>query len=332
MFVNSNYSTPPPPPTPYHNEKEGVTRIYIKIVLLLVIFIVTAILGYVIYRQPYYVTDEGAYLDKLKRLQTLQGQKAVFIGGSATKFGVHTEVFEKETGIPSVNMAVTAGISFKMYIDSVSPYLHEGDFLFICPEYSYYNGDYDPVNENSLNFMFLLDPNVMKFRAADYWLKAIPEILTIGWRNWGSAAQMILRDVLSPDGYGVYYRKYFNEYGDMIGHKDRPNRIINTVYLTYTDKGFLNGLQEDISKLHNNNAHIFLLFQPYQLSSYENSKNAIGQIYHQAMLLDDINSVFTPEQTVYDDDKFYDTVSHLTFETGIDYTNKIISFIKSYNF
>lgn len=157
----------------------------IKILAGIILALVLAsFMGLFIYQFQFNKTYAATYKDKLERIETIEGEKAVFVGGSSCMFGVHTSMFEESTGIPSVNMAVSAGIPMKFYLDSISPYLNKGDKLFLCFEYGYYNYEWAMVGEPGINFILYQDSSVLSELSTKSIVTSVPDLITVGWKDW----------------------------------------------------------------------------------------------------------------------------------------------------
>jgi hypothetical protein len=302
--------------------------ILIKLACLACAFALLSLAGMPLYRGLYAQTSDGAYWDKLDRLQTLAEAgtpKAVFVGGSATHFGIHAALFEEETGIPAVNMGLNAGLSFQMCLDSVSPWLQPGDLLFLMPEYDYYAHAFQSVNENSVNFLFLLDPSVGKGLSARDWLRFAPEVLTTGWRNWGSAVVSALQALL-PGDYTIYRRDTSNAWGDMQGQKGLTNRpILSPLHITYADRGFADGLQAYIDGFGARDIRVALLLAPFQRTCYEQNRPAIDAVAARARTLQGARLLLDLPDAVMDDTCFYDTAYHLDWPSAEAFTRRVIA-------
>lgn len=75
---------------------------------------------------------------KEKYAKSLNSQKIVIISGSSSLFGLSAEQIEKETGIPTVNFAINAGLTIDYTAWKLESILNEGDIILIVPEYNYY--------------------------------------------------------------------------------------------------------------------------------------------------------------------------------------------------
>jgi hypothetical protein len=253
-------------------------------------------------------------------------RKEVFIGVSATHYDVHAGTFEKATGIPSVNMGLHAGGSFELYINCVLPYLNKGDMVFIMPEYACYSFEYDAISDESVDLMYLTDSEIVHRAGIPYQIKCFPETLMVGWRHLGNMLKYpFVKAANGGNVLGNYRRDWSDTYGDYIGFKNIPNSpYIAYESLVFKDKGFISDIQKAATKMQENGVVVFHLFPPYPVSSYEKSKQEIARIYSDCKQELNFQLLFTPEQTVFNDNCFFDTVYHLDYDNAEKYTQFII--------
>jgi hypothetical protein len=306
-------------------------KIIVKLSIFISVFIILSILGFVIYYDLFQNTHLASYLDKIKRLESLQyTEKAIFIGGSATHFGIQAELFEKETGISSINMGLHAGGSFKMYMDNVLPYLSSGDKIFLCLEYEYYSSDFDMISDESIDLTYLSSQTIFKNTSLFYKIKTIPETLTVGWRHLGNIIKYGIAFLTNKDYMNIflgdYRRDYSDEYGDYKGIKNIPNRFFKIEhFFIYDDKMFISKLDKYLNSIDRKDIEIYLLFPPGDRSLFETSDKEIRKIYSKLLALKTIKLLFRPQEVKYADNDFFNTVYHLNYNAAIKYTQYIIS-------
>ncbi|MDR1288572.1 MAG: hypothetical protein LBK08_13280 [Treponema sp.] len=308
-----------------------MAKIMVKLLVLVFAFIVFSVSGFILYSGLFQKTHLASYIDKIRRLESIQNiQKAVFIGGSASHFGIQAELFEKETAVPSVNMGLYADGSFKMYMDNVLPYLGDGDAVFLCPEYEYYSSGFDKISDGSIDLVYMSGAAVFKNTSMFYKIKAAPETLISGWRHLGNiikyhaaaSADKNYKNVFLGD----YRRDYSDAYGDYKGIKNIPNKSFEKRhFVVYDDRMFLSELDKYAGNLVKNNIGVYLLFPPGTGFLFEISALEIEKIYSAVLLLKNITPLFHPGDVLYTDDNFFDTFYHLNYDAAIQYTRYIIS-------
>ena len=91
-----------------------------------------------------------AYDFKQAYADSVRVPKIVVVGGSSNLFGVRCETIAAETGMPCVNMAVTAGIGIDLILAKADPAIRPGDVLLIPAEYDFYHMDGEIIANNSV--------------------------------------------------------------------------------------------------------------------------------------------------------------------------------------
>jgi hypothetical protein len=311
-----------------------MAKIVVKLSILSLLLIISAILGFMLYYDVFQVTYNASYIDKVKRLESLQNtRKAVFIGGSATHFGIQAELFEKETNIPAINMGLNVGVALKIYMDNVLPYLNSGDILFLCPEYEYYSWKFNEISKESIELIYMTDTaiDITPF----YKIKAIPTTLMMGW---GFIKDIMIKylenknyiEVLLRDGLKDHRRTYSDKYGDYKGIKDLPNRSFEIYHsIVYADNRFISELDNYADYFSRNNIELYLLFPPSTHSLSETSNAELEKIYSKILSSKNLKPLFRPQDVVYKDHDFFDSVYHLNYKMAIQHTQYIIDKYKA---
>ncbi len=166
--------------------------------------------GYIYYVLPQYENGYNASLiDKVERLESIDGPKIVLLGHSSLAFGIDSERIEEAFGMPVVNMGLHGGNGNAFHEEMAKYNVAQGDIYIIC------HSDYDDDNviqdamtawssiENHLNLWKILRVNDIGTMA-----KAFPIYLKhcLGYHSAGTGNQ---------DPGGLYARSAFNEYGDV---------------------------------------------------------------------------------------------------------------------
>ena len=72
---------------------------------------------------------------KLHLLDSVEGRRMIFVGGSNVAFGVDSHAIADSLGMKVINTGLHAGLGLKYQLESVVGNLKEGDVLVIMPEY-----------------------------------------------------------------------------------------------------------------------------------------------------------------------------------------------------
>ena len=88
----------------------------------------------------------GSITQKQKRADSIDSQKVIIIGGSASNLAFDSGYFEQLSGIPAVNLSVSAGVPLKVYMRAAELHANNGDIVIVPLEYSYYAADYNEIS------------------------------------------------------------------------------------------------------------------------------------------------------------------------------------------
>jgi hypothetical protein len=81
---------------------------------------------------------EVAAQHKKEEALSITGRKILIVSGSNSLFGLSAETIFKETKIPTVNLAIHAGLGVKYILDDAKTVIKEGDIVLLPLEYSFY--------------------------------------------------------------------------------------------------------------------------------------------------------------------------------------------------
>ena len=86
--------------------------------------------------KDYLVSYGRGFEQKFSKLQRIESNKIVVVGGSNVNFGIDSDLMEISLGRPVVNMGLHAGFNTFNIIEPVTPYLNSGDVLIISREFN----------------------------------------------------------------------------------------------------------------------------------------------------------------------------------------------------
>ena len=301
-----------------------IRKLCIKLLIIIGGVILISAIGLVIYYPNIMKTNNAAYVDKAQRIESLDSPKAVFVGGSATAFGIHAEQFQVATGMESVNMGMNAGVSFRMYIETILPNIKQGDVVFLTPEYSYYPLDYNGIEENDIFMICYFRPQLLKTLSIGDVPNFMKAAISTGLQNWSNLTNETIRDIVFGEGYGVYYRTNLNEYGDFIGQKGLESKQFASLPMEHRMNNFVPNLDCAIGLMEEKGAKVYVLFPPYADTEYAQNEQFIDQIRQALSQAEHVELLFEPTDSEYPVSSFFDTVYHLTWEAAQQHTDMII--------
>lgn len=181
------------------------------IMCLIVLISVGCILLFFKYVTPQYSYAYSAVIwDKIERLKSIDEPKIVLLGDSNVAFGFDSELLERETGMPIVNMGLQNGFG-NAFLENLSRInVTEGDIYIICHDSFSDDGLFvDPslvwiTFENKTDLYPLLTKEQ---------LKQLPKAFPYYFRN---ALGLWINGQGNKDSGDAYSSLVFNEYGDNI--------------------------------------------------------------------------------------------------------------------
>ncbi|MBD5548918.1 MAG: RuvX/YqgF family protein [Lachnospiraceae bacterium] len=178
------------------------------------------VVAFLLYLSPQYLGNyQASLIDKVERLESIEGPKIVLIGDSNLAFGIDSEKIEETFGMPVVNMGLHGGLGNVFHEEMAKLNVDEGDLYIVC--HCRYSDD-DRIENEDLAWITIEDhPRLWQIlRTEDYlpMFEAYPVYLKKCIALW-------LEDSGNQMDKGVYSRKAFNEYGD-IEWRDRGQEYI----------------------------------------------------------------------------------------------------------
>ena len=179
-------------------------------------------------RNNYENVFTASLVDKYERLNAINEQKIVFVGGSSLPFGLRCDLIERELDIKAVDLGVYAALGTKAMMEISLANLNSGDIVVLAPELSeqtyslYFNADalWEAVNTKR-EIIDLVDSKEKVSMAYNYF-----DFLFNKIRISGEAG------VSSNE---LYSRTSFNLYGDL--SYPRKGNIMAVCYPAYLTVG-----------------------------------------------------------------------------------------------
>ena len=205
--------------------------LWVLVSILLVVNLVVNGTLYAAYRQRNMQGYLAAFLDKEALLQITHGQRVILVGGSSVAFGYDSRVLAKRLGRPVVNMGLQGGLGIRFQLESIKPYLHEGDIIILSPEY--HNIVSLLASGDLLTQMLVVYPQGVKYLSSGHevleLLRSLPSVHTSAVRN-------MVEDYFGKGCYictsteKIYYRAAFSvQTGDITTNNNPENQKPVTV-------------------------------------------------------------------------------------------------------
>ena len=291
-------------------------KITAAILAILLPFLPLALIAFVLPGQ-YGHTFVGILDEKLDRLESIEGEKIVVVGGSSVAFGLDSKLFEEKTGTPVVNFGLYAALGTKLMLDLSLPNIKAGDTVVIAPE----------MDAQTLSLYFNAGTTL---RALDGNLSYIFDIPSEHYSSLlGQSFDFALEKLEymidgAPTASGVYTSDSFNEYGDVVYPRPdnkmqggvNENEMI-TLDESIVSADFLEYLNAYITECEARGASVYFSFCPMNSLAFESA----DYLTEAREFSDYLSSVIECElisdvsDYIMDSAYFYDTNFHLN-DTG----------------
>lgn len=262
-----------------------------------------------------------AMQDKHQRIEQIKQPKLIISGGSNTVFGIDSKTLQDSLGVPVVNLGLHAGLGIQFILNELKSVIKNGDVVLLSFEYFIGDGDY-----NLKKFTSKLYPKANAYYNKDFMNELSASIYTTRQGVVG-----FFKAQKNKDKTSVYSRNGFNEYGDLVSYLNQtaPNVLKNRNELQFKKWEGITWLNAFNQFAKAKNVTVYLMFPSYPKTEYERNKNVIQQLYIDLNNNLNFNLLGTPQDFVFDDKFFFDTVYHLNGEGRILKTKRLLDLIKN---
>lgn len=299
--------------------------------------IITVCFGFVVATDFFLIGPQDTYgfqaslVDKVNRLKSIDGPKIILVGHSNLAFGVHSDVIQKELGIPVVNLGFhgSLGNAYNEQIAQLS--IHEGDIVVVC--HSTFS-DEDVISDPRLAwYTTRCDPQLFSIlRPKDYitMLPAYPSYIRRAFSLWVLNITKINQRPSEPPS--SYFRAAFNEYGDIVYKPEIDQMDCDAFFakepipVPEINEICINRLNDFNAYCNERGASLVVAGYPIAYGKYAEFTEQ-DFIDFQAQLEKQLDCDVISDYTdyFYPYDYFYDTQLHLTNEGAEVRTRQLIS-------
>ena len=272
-----------------------------------------------------YNHDLAALVNKRDALQSTPAPRIIFIGGSSIvtlRCPLIQQRLREATGVPYsvVNMGLWGGLSMERFLDELSSSLLPGDIVILCQEYAtlldknYFM--YIRTNDEANKYFFLMSRK--RQRSMLHSPCAVRDVLTgiieLNQMKIKTYLHVIIDADFSHHFTGGYYRyrKEYNSHGDRI----QPFRIIRPLISAGTR--FQDPVEKNIEYLRRFNLFarskqmmVLITFPPFPAGDYRINRIPVTRLSDRFRKMG-LETTGRPEDTVFPETLFADTVYHLT--------------------
>ncbi len=278
--------------------------------------------------------DQGSYLasviDKQARLQATESPKLVLVGGSNLSFGVDSPRLERELGYPVVNMGLGINAGLRFILDSVIPFINEGDIVILMPEYHLFYGLYEGDDE-LLDVLEAYPPGLRYIHSLRQLYNIARELPMHAKLKFNRMLRSIGRE---PDTECLYCRKALNAHGDLMAHLGMKGKDLSDMQLfrrkisKQVDVNAVKGLNRFIERAQSRGARVFFMYASIPRKQYGENKEKIEAVA--SILSRDLEAPIlgTPQDHTYDLKYFFDWIYHLNGEGRELRTTQIIAWMR----
>ncbi|OHD63734.1 MAG: hypothetical protein A2176_14450 [Spirochaetes bacterium RBG_13_51_14] len=269
--------------------------------------------------------DLAALVNKRNLLISKPPPRILFIGGSnlTTLNSADIErTLNRSTPISHsvVNLGLWGGLDIARYLEEIKPLLKPGDIVILCPEYAalldrHYFA-YIKKNREAEKFFFLISPGTqlcLNLRTVNAF-ETTKIIIQLNQLKMKTYLHVLIDGALDHRFTGGFYRypRDYNSFGDRVF----PFKVIRP--LNSSGVRFQDPVESNIVYLKHfhqfsrkNGIRALFAFPPFPAGDFRLNKKHIEALYrvvHETLALDILTA---PEDTVYPERYFADTVYHL---------------------
>lgn len=306
----------------------------IWIVTALLLLIVPAVLLTGAFALPdrYDDTFLGELKYKCRRLDETEGERIVFVGGSAVAFGVDSGLVERELpGFTAVNFGMYAALGTRVMLNLSEDSLRPGDVVILCPE------------QQAQTLSGFLGAQAL-WQGLD---GAFSLLARVDRRDYAALTAALpafaaskLRGAITGEAFpteGVYSRSAFDAYGDVVSPLCAAN-VMPGGYDTnmpvcfqpdMLSEDFVDAVNGYVDRLERRGVTVLYHFCPMNALAVEDGADidayagALESLLHCRL-------IGNPSDCVMDAAWFYDTNFHLNATGKTVFTRQLIRDIKAY--
>lgn len=296
---------------------------FIKLIIMTLIVLVFC---FVQVMPQYEYNNQAAMVDKVKRLESLEGAKITLVGNSNLAFGINSPLLEELTGVQVANMGLHGGVGNVFNEQAAKINIHEGDLIILSP--SSFN-DNDRVKNPELAWI-TIENHLSMWRFIR--LKDIPDMAMAYPTYLKKCINMWANGTGNRDTEPIYSRTKYNEYGDNI-----YPRTGNTEDLDLSYVGLPMISEEYVNRINRLNEYVkergaTLLIAAYPIAWHEGAPSKEEYATFENDLKSRVDCAVISDYTEYcfDTKYFFNTYLHLTEEGAKMRTELLAKDIKNY--
>jgi hypothetical protein len=252
----------------------------------------------------------AALLDKHEYASSISSPKIVLVGGSNVSFGINSALLSKRTNMPVANMALLAPLGIHFILSDAAKYINKGDVVIMSFEYDIaakgdiesqlYAVDFIPEDSD-----FVTDTTGITGK----WKSRIVHRLQAP-----SKIETVFEKPSIDDPFSIYFRGAFTKEGDIVSHFNNYQGDVhdeNGKTSSFDFNRQIESINHFTKHFEDKGARVFFLFPTVAESFYQNTSVAIRDLSQKMDKNLKTKILSAPEQSVYPDSSFFDTIYHL---------------------
>ncbi|MGF7216825.1 hypothetical protein GGR92_002992 [Spirosoma lacussanchae] len=275
---------------------------------LIIIMLCVATIAIIKFALSSFSVDENSYVsasvDKENVLKRTKSPKVIFAGGSNLALGLNSKLLSTMVERPVVNMGLHAGLGLDFALNQAKLNVRKGDILILSIEHFLSKGNNKLMaqlvsnNPSSYNLLNLTLGDKIRLFFAQLQLDISSTFYKIIGR--------------SRDPY--YYRSAFTEAGDVISHYGKPKPSVVSGNINFPLQDYskeIETLNCFITYCASKGAKSYFIFPAFYKSAYLRNRVVLHDLENQYKAKLHCPIIGTLEQSIYEDNYFFDTVYHL---------------------
>ncbi len=317
--------------------KDYKKHILITILILLSMILAYYLLVYLFFQIPKEnLWIKNCTIKKESIANMITERKIVFTGGSATLFGVRTKDIQEELNIPTVNLAVHAGLQLDYILYRTKKMLRRTDILILIPEYENFIDD-GKLEITKVSFVLNCDKEYFSTLPLYQQFQYL-RLIDFSKLYKSVKNQLSFENKEKEIGEG-YTSETLNGNGDEtynVGNKKMARIIMGPVPIQKEKFVETHGLKviKEFSPWCEKSGIILYVSFPNTLYLREYEKIEYRMYFKRLQTFlaeNNISTLGTPYDYFFDRSLFYDTEYHLNREGAILRTRRLIQLIKNLN-
>jgi hypothetical protein len=280
-------------------------------------------------------SSKNAYMatiaDKMHLLDSVPSPRLILMSGSSMAFGVNSDFLSNELEIPVINASLHFKLGSRFMMDQLKATVRSGDIVLITLEYVVTSkgqceeklmaADFYPPAKNWIHFTSFSE------EVGAYTVHRLADFKLLMGEAWSGTRT---RPISIEDTTSVFFRKCFAENGDLLGHLNNPQpkfdvpEISNEVEFSKQ----INDLNDFEIFAKQKGITVFFTFPSYVESGFERNMPVIKKIEQQYQKNLKFPILGSPENSIIDDEFFYDNPFHLNARGRRIFTSRLIQLLE----